>query len=71
MNLELYNADIICKTNSMISGKHEELLPHTDSVFNEIRILKSFLEDDDIQEIKLCSTNIGFVKSFTKSYRTK
>lgn len=69
MDLKHYNSEIHCKTKSMISGKHEEMMPHTDPVFESIGVLKAWLADDDLQEITVCSTNIGFVKTFTKSFR--
>lgn len=69
MNLKLYNAEIRCQTKSMLTGKHEEMIQCTDPIFERIGVLKAWLEDDDLQEIILCSTNIGFIKTFTKSYR--
>lgn len=71
MNLELYNPDIRCRTKSVLSGEHEEFLPHTDIMFQTIEVLKAWLSDDDLQEITVCSANIGFVKTFRKSYRRK
>lgn len=68
MNLEIYNPDIRCQTSSMISGKHEQMAAHTDEQFQG-PVLQAFLADDDLQEIVVCSTNIGFVRTFTKSYR--
>jgi hypothetical protein len=32
----------------------------------ELSIIAAFLADDDIQEMTICSTNIGFIKTFTK-----
>lgn len=43
--------------------------PLTLRLFESIGVLKAWLADDDLQEITVCSTNIGFVKTFTKSFR--
>lgn len=68
MDLELYNSEIHCKTISAISGEHSEDIPHTSEQF-KIPILREFIADDEIQEITVVSTNIGFVRTFRKYYR--
>lgn len=68
MNAELYSPEIRCRTKSMISGSHEEMVPLTDKIFNNA-ILKAWLEDDEIQEITVCSTNLGVVKTFRKFFK--
>lgn len=32
-------------------------------------ILAAFADDEDIQQITVCSANIGFVRTYTKQYR--
>lgn len=69
INLQLYEPTIRCRTKSVISGEHEEMMKHTDPVFREIGVLREWLADNELQEITVCSTNIGFVKTFRKFYR--
>jgi hypothetical protein len=61
----LYEKEVVVKSVSVISGetKYREDISNSD-----IPILKTFWEDNDIQEITVVSTNVGFVKTFTKVY---
>jgi hypothetical protein len=69
MDLQIYNDTIHCKTASVLSGHHSEYMPISAPEFSNIPILREFLADNDIQEITIASSCIGFVKTFTKSYR--
>jgi len=37
--------------------------------FSPDSIIGAFLDDDDIQQIKVASTNWGFVRTYTKRFR--
>jgi hypothetical protein len=67
MNTEIYDPGIWCKTKSVLSGEHAELIDHQN--LPDTAVLKAWLEDDDLQELRVVSTSIGFIKTFTKSYR--
>lgn len=69
MNLELYE-NKIWEKGTGIFGKYDwrEVSPEE---LRKIPLIKSFLDDDDIQEITVCSGNFGFVKTFQKRYKRK
>lgn len=69
MNIEIYEPEITCKSVSVITGTIEEKIPHTNHCFEKLAVLREFMADDDLQEMTVCSTNIGFVKTFRKQYR--
>jgi len=52
----------------MLLGKYDwkEVNPEE---LRQIPILNAFLDDNDIQEITVCSSNFGFVKTFQKRYK--
>lgn len=69
MNLGLYLEEIHYEGFSIFSGGdktsgmiHYSKLPKT-------AICDAFLADDDIQQMEICSTNIGFGRKFTKQFR--
>lgn len=68
MNLKLYNSELRCRTKSILNGEREEIIPATDPMF-QIGVIKAFLEDDRLQEITVVSADLGFTKTFRKSYR--
>jgi hypothetical protein len=70
MNLKYFQPEIICKTNSVISGLHTEAVRFDDALF-DIPILEAFVEDEDLYEMTIVSTCIGFVKTFTKQFIPK
>ena len=57
----------VVRKASAIAGVGEET-----TTFDEMRrlggILKAFADDDDIQQITVVSTNIGFVREYTKQF---
>lgn len=55
------------KSNGIISGKVEmEVQVGDDSLPWDAPIIQAFLNDEDLQEMTIVSTNIGFVKTITK-----
>lgn len=42
---------------------------HYTSLVNGPKLLKTFWEDNDVQEITITSTNMGFSKTLTKQYK--
>ena len=69
MDLETYQPKLKYRSNSVISGEIESEIEHSDPIFNSIPVLKAFIEDNDLQEITVTSTNIGFVKTFRKQFK--
>lgn len=64
LNLALYEPEIECQTSSMLSGKHSEVVQF--DALPDIEVIKAWLADDDLQYLRICSTNIGFVRTFQK-----
>ncbi len=56
------------QNNSAISGQTDEFIS-VDAGWFMLPILREWLDDNNLQEITLVSTNIGFVKTFTKTRR--
>ena len=67
MKLAIYDENITCVTRSVISGNHTEKVNF--QKLPDIAVLNAFLDDDDLQQMTITSTNIGFTRTFTKNYR--
>jgi len=68
---ELYQEEIHQSGKSVFTGgettestEHFSNLAHTP-------LIQAFLDDCDIQEITICSGNIGFVRTFTKRFKVR
>lgn len=70
MNLEIYSDSIREKGTTLIRGKVERFVTYQDMLKHESPIIQEFLKDDDIQEISVCSTNLGIALTYTKVYRS-
>ena len=40
----------------------------TSPTLDTLAIVRAFIEDDDLQEITVCSANLGMVRTFQKRY---
>lgn len=71
MNLDIYDDLIRVRSVSMLSGRLEEVAPVERLILvpTDSEIVKAFLADDEIQEISISSTNIGFTKTVRKFFR--
>jgi hypothetical protein len=68
LNLEIYEPTIRIETTSVF-GNREEMVPHTMLEKLGIGVVTEWLKDNELQEMTVCSTNIGFVKTFRKFYK--
>ena len=68
MNLKIYKKDLRYKNSGILSGQKDILINYKNKIFN-IPVMKEFLNDNDLQEITIISTCVGFKKTFTKIYR--
>jgi len=67
---ELYSRTLRLKNDGMISGSFEKDVEVGDNNMPwDSPIIVAFLDDDDIREITIVSTCIGFVKTLTKQHR--
>lgn len=64
----MYSDTVSVKSKSVLSGETEGTASLDALKKSEIGILRAFAEDNDIQEITVASTNMGFVRTFTKQY---
>ncbi len=71
MNLTTYYPMIRVISNGALSGKNDRFEHYETEWFNKIPTIKAWLEDNDIQEITVCSSNIGFVYTFRKFYSSQ
>jgi len=69
MNLDTYYPKIRIISNSALGGKQDRFEDYDNSWFNNIPTVKAWLEDNDLQELTVCSGNIGFVYTFRKFYK--
>lgn len=64
---DIYQPTLHYEGSSMIAGKTDmEVTPGDDNLPWDAPLIAAFMADNDIQQIKFCSTNIGFVKTLTK-----
>ena len=71
MNLSIYYPKIRVTTNGALSGKNDHFVDHASGWFNQVPTVKVWLEDDDLQQLEVCSSNIGFVYTFRKFYASQ
>ncbi len=65
----LYEEEVRCiRVVSAIAGPGEETTTLTE-LSKGGGILAAFADDEDIQEITVCSTNIGMIRTYTKRFR--
>lgn len=69
LNLDLYAPEIDVEVSSMIGGQYKEVIQYTD--IESLPVLAAWLADDDLQAIKVCSTNIGFVRGYQKRFKSR
>ena len=73
MNRKIYEDQIHHKGFSAFSeGKETEGYDSEEELrknFPPGTIIDAFLNDDDVQQIKVVSTNIGFARTYTKIFR--
>lgn len=62
----IYKDTLRVKNVGMISGEWTKDIPWSEC--RGIPVVDAFLEDNDIQEITVVSTNFGFVRTYTKQY---
>lgn len=66
---KLYSSKLRYRNSSIIAGELEGEIEIGDPRIPwHDPIISAFLDDDDIQEITLVSTCVGFVKTLTKQY---
>lgn len=67
IDLSLYEPEIECETTSILSGEHKEKVHYKE--LPDIPVIQAWLADDDLQVLKVASTNFGFVRAFQKVFR--
>lgn len=67
----MYQEEVdVIRLSSMIAGQGVEKTTLS-GMRRDGGILAAFADDDDIQEITVVSTNIGFVRRYQKRYKVK
>lgn len=69
LNLKLYKSAVLMKGMSAIAGMQLEFKPMDYTELPVTPLIRAWLEDDDMQEITVCSTNFGIVRTFQKQFR--
>jgi hypothetical protein len=72
MDTKTYREKIHIKSAGMLSGEVEgewKVGDNAAPVPWTSAIIKAWLDDDEIQQLQIVSTNIGFVKTLTKRFR--
>lgn len=68
----IYNDELQVERQSILTGG--EKINQTDSIRRLLTsdltppVVKAFLQDNDLQEMTVCSSNIGLVNTYRKSY---
>lgn len=66
---KIYKDEVIVKRlASVIAGPGEEIETLQSLRDSGCALLAAFANDNDIQQIRVTSTNIGFVREYTKQY---
>lgn len=69
MNLSIYYPKIRITSNGALSGKNDRFEHYETHWFNKIPTVNAWLADDDLQQLEVCSSNIGFIYTFRKFYK--
>lgn len=69
MNLATYYPMIRITSNGALSGKNDRFEHYETNWFNKIPTVNAWLADDNLQQLEVCSSNIGFVYTFRKFYK--
>ena len=73
MNTKIYEDKIHFRGFSVFTGGKETEGYTTEEelrqYFSQNSIIGSFLDDDDVQQINIVSSNLGFVRTYTKKIR--
>lgn len=69
---DIYKPAIKYESISILAGKTEmDVIPGDNNLLWDAPLIAAFMADNDIQQIKFVSTNIGFVKTLTKQYKNR
>ncbi len=66
--MNLYDDEVHVEVKSVISGDHHDVESLTALRESGIELLRVFANDDDIQYMRIASTNIGFVRTYEKRF---
>lgn len=70
MDEKTFSQTLRLQNNSMLSGKYDKQVTIGDEHLPwDMPIIRAFLDDNDITEMTIVSTNIGFIKTLTKQFR--
>lgn len=67
---DIYKPNLLMKGFSIFS-RNDEWVEVPVGEVPDTPLMKAFLEDNDIQEIRYCSTNIGMVRTWQKTYKNE
>lgn len=69
INEKIYTRKLRYQNNSVFEKRDEIVEIGDDCGLWDIPLVIEFLKDDDIQEISIISSCIGFIKTLTKQYK--
>jgi hypothetical protein len=64
--VKFYSDQVTVDVKSAISGTYTETVSLEQLKTSEIGVLREWANDDDLQYLRICSTNIGFVRTYEK-----
>ena len=66
--MKIYSDTVTVDVKSAISGTHKDTVSLEQLKTSGIGVLREWANDDDLQYLRICSTNIGFMRTYEKSY---
>ena len=66
--MNLYDDEVHVEVRSVISGNHHDVESLAAMRESDIELIRVFARDDDIQYMRVASTNIGFVRTYEKRF---
>ena len=64
----MYADEVDVEVKSVISGEHKDVESLTQLRQSGIALLVAFANDDDIQYMRIVSTNIGMIRTYQKRF---
>jgi hypothetical protein len=65
----IYEVAVRVTRQSVLCGEVEEMTSLDALLVSDIGLLREFALDDDIQYMKIVSTNIGMIREYAKTYK--
>lgn len=65
----MYADEVDVQVESMLTGEHTDIESLEDLRNSGIGVIREWANDNDLQYLRVCSTNIGFIRTYQKRFK--